>query len=292
MDLRKIEDELFRHNVIAGKDVYTVDSHHHALLPWSIIRSRLSSAPNLITLDHHTDSNPPFLGHIYFEYESQGEDFDRDASMRTRLLKEVNWHNEDSVRTAISRLRYDEQIHTATQTDIIHYAFVVQLSDYDGTRSIEMDRYEEDNPYTHLSQHKYPSRPTPPFTYLPPESKTFIIPCDFECSVDQCNRVIESDRLNNQLQIANDMAQFVGIQKLESAKYILDIDLDYFHTNKAIDPDDPGVFHRLIRNAEAITIAIEECCALNLQIEGENISVQALLEKIDEHIARAMISGN
>ena len=292
MDFPKINDELFRYHAISGKDVFTVDSHHQALLPWSIIRRRLSSAPNLITLDHHTDTHPPFLGYIYLKYESQGEDFDRDASTRASLLQEISWRNEDSVRTAISRLQYDEHIHTATRTDILNYAFVIQLIDSYGTQSIELERYEKENPWTYQWGRKYPQRPFPPFTYAQPEGKTFIIPSSFKCSVDEYSRVLEGGNLSNLLQIAGEMAQSVEILKLEATRYILDIDLDFFHTNKAIEPDDPSVFHRLIRNAEAITIAVEEGCTLNLQIDGEGISVQTLLQKLDGHIAMALKSGN
>lgn len=52
---------------------YVVDDHHHALAPWVLIRRRLDRAPNLITIDHHTDVHEAFLGHAHLEtYESGG----------------------------------------------------------------------------------------------------------------------------------------------------------------------------------------------------------------------------
>jgi hypothetical protein len=286
----EVLNELYKYHSIAGKDVFTVVSHHHALLPWSIIRRRLSSAPNLITLDHHTDTLPPFLLDIYIKYESQREDLDRDASMRASLLQKISWRNEDTVRTAISRLHHDEHIRTGTQTDILNYAFVIHLEGSCETQSIEMKRYEKENPPPYRWGHEYPPSPIPPYTYDQPEDKTFILPSN--CSVGYYNRVIEGGNLSNLLKIVGEMAQAVEIPNFETTKYILDIDLDYFHTNKAIEPDDPSVFYRLIRNAEAITIAIEEECTLKLQSDGENISVQTLLMKLDEHIAMAQNSEN
>ena len=50
----------------------------------------------------------------------------------------------------------------------------------------------------------------------------------------------------------------MGLADLEAAPYILDIDLDAFHTRKAIEPNDPTTPYRLIKNAVAITIAAEK----------------------------------
>ncbi|MCM1430722.1 MAG: hypothetical protein NC124_19915 [Clostridium sp.] len=42
--------------------------------------------------------------------------------------------------------------------------------------------------------------------------------------------------------------------------YILDIDLDYFHTMKSIDPSTKKIFSQLVKSAKAITIAKEPVC--------------------------------
>ncbi len=44
---------------------------------------------------------------------------------------------------------------------------------------------------------------------------------------------------------------------VEAETYILDIELEYFRSEKAIDPADPATFYRLLRNAVAVTIATE-----------------------------------
>lgn len=66
--------DLFWHKNVGGKDVYVVDDHHLALAPWALIRRRLDQAPNLITIDHHTDVHEALLGHAHLEtYENGGD---------------------------------------------------------------------------------------------------------------------------------------------------------------------------------------------------------------------------
>jgi hypothetical protein len=44
-----------------GKQVFLVDDHHKVLAAWALIRRKLLAAPNLITIDHHTDTREAFL---------------------------------------------------------------------------------------------------------------------------------------------------------------------------------------------------------------------------------------
>lgn len=58
-----------------GKDVFVVDDHHRALATWTCVRRGLEQAPNLITIDHHTDTDEAFLGYAWMEgYEGQVDD--------------------------------------------------------------------------------------------------------------------------------------------------------------------------------------------------------------------------
>jgi hypothetical protein len=55
--------------VLSGQmdDAYSflVDDRHKALAAWAEERRRLESAPNLITIDHHTDTIEAFHGHAF-----------------------------------------------------------------------------------------------------------------------------------------------------------------------------------------------------------------------------------
>jgi hypothetical protein len=79
---------------------------------------------------------------------------------------------------------------------------------------------------------------------------------------------------------------------MESKPYCLDIDLDSFHTHKALKPSDSSVFYRLIRNATAITIAVESECTMANWIDDGEASVSQMLEAVYTHIAVALNGGH
>ena len=83
------------------------------------------------------------------------------------------------------------------------------------------------------------------------------------------------------------MSRCVGIDHLESQPYILDIDLDAFHSRQAIEPADRTTFYRLIRNAVAITVATEAECVDELKFDGEEIDTDFLQARLVEHIKAA-----
>ena len=71
------------HEAINGKDVFIVQDHHHALAPWSRVRSMHEKAPILISLDHHTDSKPAYLIHMSHVH---GEDKVNNEALREQFL--------------------------------------------------------------------------------------------------------------------------------------------------------------------------------------------------------------
>ncbi len=84
------------------------------------------------------------------------------------------------------------------------------------------------------------------------------------------------------------MARSVGFDSAEALPYILDVDLDFFHTRRSLTPKDPGTFYRLVRNAVLITIATEEECLADGWLDNERISVCAVLEAVRHHIETAL----
>ncbi|NHZ86682.1 MAG: hypothetical protein GWP19_12520 [Planctomycetia bacterium] len=70
-------------------------------------------------------------------------------------------------------------------------------------------------------------------------------------------------------------------------KYILDIDLDYFHTKRSIVPSNPKTFYQLIQGAEIITIA-KESSWINEWAKTERydkeLTVDYLLNELLNHI--------
>ena len=162
---------LFKHQDIGGKDVYVVDDHHYALAPWALMRRRLGRAPNLITLDHHTDVHEGFLGHAHLEtYESGGDAW----ALARDLVKRIDWQNDQSLLWAIERLRHDEHIDAATLSGVLNYAFCIQLSDHGGNPSIEQQEYDADRQARWPQPTKLPP-PRRPMTYEDPANHIFEI---------------------------------------------------------------------------------------------------------------------
>jgi len=230
-------------------------------------------------------------------FHTYGEDSVDSIELRESLASKVIYSLEDSVNAAIQNLRHDEHIHAAILSDIIKFAFVIQLNDSTGTVSVEHKKYIEDR-FANGPQWNNVEYPQPPFTYDVPSNGIFVIPtlclprCDRMPHNDECQKelydsVLEDYFLQEKIREGNEMATFAGIENIEEQNYILDIDLDYFHTEKSIMPDSATIFSRLVRNASAITIALEPSCVANLALEDESISSDYLLEKVKEHIACA-----
>ena len=266
--------DLYELQNIGGKKVFIVESHHHVLLPWRALRNEADVAPNLITLDHHTDTHPPFLRHVYWKIQSSGDSLEEQQLLRTNLVLEIRWQDESSVQAAIEKLQHDEHIQAATLAGIINYAFVIHLDRCDGTQ------IPDDN------------------SFMPPEGRVFVVPHDCfigcekrphddECALTHANQVLESTYLTDQLQRARELATSVGIPDLEESPYILDIDLDFFHTRRALAPSSPETFNNLIRRAMAITIAKEPGCTADLWLDNHPADIQIILDQLLAHIQRA-----
>jgi hypothetical protein len=285
---------------ICGKDVYIVSAHHFVLLPWSEIRRTVKSAPTLITLDHHTDTMVAFRGHRSIATDGN---WDEAKKMLPALVDKIDWSDDRSILEAVSLLRHDEHIHAAVLSGIISLAFAINLSDR--VPSIEEERYAEEISRRFalslegIDPGPDPEPPTPPYTYAPRSDGMFTIsadcaigcekmPHDDECAVVRADQVLESFYLDHELATANRMANAAGLNSVEAAPYILDIDLDYFYSEKAIEPNNPVTFYRLIRNAVAITIALEPGCVRDLRCEGSTVTASSLLEGLKAHIEKAL----
>ncbi|MGY2492015.1 UPF0489 family protein [Cupriavidus sp. CP313] len=285
---------------IGGKDVYIVNAHHFVLLPWAKIRRGVENAPTLITLDHHTDTMGAFRAHRSIATKG---DWDEAEKMLPELIADIDWKDEQSLLRAVSKLRHDEHIHTAFLSGIISCAFAINL--FDQVPSIEEDAFHEEvsRSFDLLMQGRdpgpSPNRPTPPYTYAPRGDGMFTIcaecaigcekmPHDDDCVIARANQVLESNYLDRELATANRMASAMGLGAADSGPYILDIDLDYFHSEKAINPDDAATIYRLMRNSLAITVALEPECVKELRCEGSHIDAHLLLERLKQHIAAAM----
>lgn len=251
---------------IGGKAVYIVDDHHKALAAWAIERRKLASGPYLLTIDHHADTDDAFRGHVCTAaYEDLSVDED---VLATELVAAIDWSSDESVAEAISKLRNDEHIHAATKSGTLTASFSIQLSDQGGY--VEPN---EDGIY--VVPHK---------CAIGCQKKVY----DDECAVHHALEIIEAPYLDDQLRRIGEITQGLGLPNIESLTYILDIDLDAFHSIKAANPDDASTFLQLIRGALAITIATEPKWVEELWEDEDNKpSADQLLTAVIGHIEAA-----
>ncbi|MCP3170224.1 peptide arginase family protein [Myxococcus qinghaiensis] len=264
---------------IGGKDVYVVKSHHHVLQSWAEIRRSLTAAPVLLTLDHHTDTEEPFYRHradatrrlttevncSQTPYLLQPLDV---AAMEARLpgmIANLRYDDEASVMHAIDKLHNDEHVWTAIKARIVSRGFVINLS------------------HGNSSEH----------SVLYETSSFCAIGCikalhDDKCASLHSAQVLESVYLDQRLKALDTMAAQDGVLAVEAEPYVLDIDLDYFHSERAIEPDDPTTFYRLVRKAVAVTIATEPTWVKDVREEGSNVTGESLLERMKRHLTTAL----
>lgn len=97
-----------------------VDSHHKVLTAWANYRKGLSKAPRLITLDHHTDTSPPFRKFIKENFDKKS--FER---VQTQYIESIDFSKPETVALAVKRLNNDEHIVTAIKSDVLSSSFVI-----------------------------------------------------------------------------------------------------------------------------------------------------------------------
>lgn len=263
-------ENLFQHRIIGGKSVYIVDDHHKALAAWTLERRRLGAAPTLITIDHHTDTDEAFRKFAFLATDGVGDEEAIQLIEREHLAN-VDWRDDASIVEAIENLAHDEHIHAATAAGILARSFSIQLSDGSGSTQGEV---RSDGLYV-----------------VPHRCAVDCIKAvyDDDCVKHHADEIIESRYLENQLSRADGLAASIGASPAVTAPFILDIDLDCFHSWRAVSPSDPSTFLSLIRAAEAVTIATEEGCVRELWLDETGApDVPELLRKLLAHIENAL----
>lgn len=230
-----------------------VEHHHQVLESWAAYRKTLPKAPRLLTLDHHTDTSPPFR-----HYLNKNLPADLHEEMRQALLAEIDFKDKHSLTAATEKLSHDEHILTAIKTDIVSSAFVVAQN-------------ARDTDLTVYKQHRI-------CCYSVGRN-----PSQLRATIDECDNVLESSFLSSALTFFQQMCAQVEENFLEG-EYILDIDLDYFNTKKSINPTESGVFRKLIQGAGLITVATEKnhvsICAREPGLTSEDL-LESLLKTYD-----------
>ena len=198
-----------------------MDDHHKALAAWGLTRRTLGNAPNLITIDHHTDTHEAFFRHAYWEREKK-RTADADA-LRAQLVSQIDYASDASVEAAVSKLKHDEHISAATGSHILDNAFCIQLSDSGGYQSVEEEaasKLRAQWPPQSVAQ------PVRPFTYLPAADRIYVISfdcyvgCDAgthddSCEIIHAGQIIDAKYLDDQLGRGAEISRCIGLTDLD-----------------------------------------------------------------------------
>lgn len=249
--------------VVRGKKIYIVENHHEVIIPWSEYASNNETAPVLLTFDHHMDTRSAFCRH---SCKVAGSEW---RTVRDQLITNVDINDSSTIASSLDKLCNDEHIDFALQTGMISDAAVFSLLSAGICRD-----YANSKIY-----------------YIDPccTSKCKKSSHDDECQIDVYDKIIEGEELLFKLnQINNFIPGFFILNRINK-KFILDIDLDCFHTKRAINAVDMSVFNYLVNNAEIVTIATEGYY-VELEKKDNDINENYLLEKLLAHIENAIES--
>ena len=196
----------------------------------------------------------------------------------------------------IPKLNYDEQFDAAIKLRYFIDAFVFNFQDSeDDPTADEIVEWRKIPPY-HPDRPPFPERP---FSYSKQKHGVYSIgtscyvgcttrPHDDTCTKKRYDQVLEDVFLKDKLSVINEMQPGYVIDGTLTKPFVFDIDLDYFHTRKAIAPDTVRMFYDLICKSEFITIAKECTCVKDEKYEDEDIDCEYLLERLLGHIGSAL----
>ena len=222
-----------------------VVEHHHEVLPhWAHFRRTQPYAPRLLTLDHHTDTSRPFRRHLRRQARTlnkyHSEEMERALSQQ--LVAQLDYSDARTIETAMETLGNDEHVVAAIGADIIRSAFVIAHKAADTTKDIYLE-------------HKIICRGVDEYWRA-------------GRARPQPDNVLEADFLAKRLQDFDDILKSLNEPLLRDAPFILDIDLDYFNTLRAVRPDTPELIRTLAREAVLITVATEPTFVTHCAVES------------------------
>lgn len=209
---------------LCGRPACVFENHASAFVPWAQWSRKFSKPLSLITLDHHTDTNPSYLRHYFSQV---GRDLEKMEEMRCEQVKQIDLECDDSVIKALDGLYHDEHIDLAIRCGIFDKAYVLQHSHH------EMLPEWEDHDMVVCPM---------------PFDREQVSEQEYRAYIDVA---LEDDHLRRLWTVLPDHFD------LEEEHYILDIDIDLFKSRRSLQPENKGVFLSMVQHAAGITIAKE-----------------------------------
>ena len=231
-----------------------VEHHHEVLTHWAAFRRSQHSAPRLLTLDHHTDTSRPFRRYLRRQARAQNQRLSEamEQELSQQLVAQLDHTDPCTIDLAMEKLGNDEHVVAAIGADIIQSAFVIAHNAADTTQDIYLE-------------HKIICRGVDEYYHA---GRTRPLP----------DNVLETDFLTKRLQDFDDMLRLLDEPLLRDGPFILDIDLDYFNTLRAVRPDAPELIRTLAKEAALLTVATEPSYVTHCAVEPDVTWTKLLAE--------------
>ena len=247
---------------INNKDIYIVKSHNQVLEAWEP-----GEKQNLFSLDFHTDTRSAFHNYAYWRAHSEvkaGKVSDHTVRKNELINEKIRMYRDNrmSLNQVNDNLKHDEHLDFAVRTEIIDTAFILASS----------TNQSSSNPNVHIvnSSGEYDNHRLIEF------SSSLVVSSDSQKVYPEqmAHRAIESEVLEEAFSVAE------SCKESFFDKFILDIDCDYFNTEKSLYPDNKESFEKLVRDSEFITIALEPECVDICCFEGQHLDSRKILKRL------------
>jgi len=251
--------------IVNNKEVYVYGSHNRVLEAWVV-----GDRQNVFSLDYHTDTRQAFESYSYWRADSEvkaGSSTNHEFRKKELTDLKIRQYLESQVTLAQvnDNLKHDEHLDFAVRTGLIKKAFILSTSRNE----------KSSNPCVHLAcgQEEYEDQPLIEFSPL-------CIPGCTKMNHDRDCFTLRADCSIEDLFLNPAVRQAKRFDSSFFNNYILDIDCDYFNTEKSLYPDEIGTFQNLIRNSDFVTIALEPECVKICRQDGSKLNSDIILSRL------------
>lgn len=126
---------------VFDKDVYIVDRHQFVLPIWSYYSNKEETSYELVSIDYHPDTNPPFWQKAYYKaiVDNREDDDNYILSISESMISNVNPSDYASIINQVENLNNDEHINSAMKLGY--------LNDYHMINCMDKHTYESGTHY-------------------------------------------------------------------------------------------------------------------------------------------------
>ncbi len=115
----------------AGKYIAIVDRHQYAMLIWTWASNINQNSYELVSIDYHPDTNPPFYQKIMLKCINDNKEDDEEYFdyLLDLELKKVNRYDYKNLISKVDELNNDEHINLAMRLDVLNDYHMINCMD-------------------------------------------------------------------------------------------------------------------------------------------------------------------